>query len=71
MLGTTRGPKHLVGVLQEYETILDDLLREDAQNVSSPWIGTEEDILLMMMQRDASSFHPVRAGDRFCEIRQS
>jgi hypothetical protein len=65
MLGKTSGPGSVADVLGGYEALLDDVLGDDAHSSYglSPWIGTEEDILLMMMQRDPRLFSPVRSGD--------
>jgi hypothetical protein len=37
-----------------------------AANSRVAWIGTEEDIMVLMMQRDNRSFAPVRSGGYGC-----
>ena len=37
-----------------------------AADIRVRWFGTEEDIMVMMMQRDNSSFAPVRSGCDGC-----
>ncbi len=48
--------------------VADVAAAESTAAVSSrvAWIGTEEDIMVMMMQRDNSSFAPVRSGGHGC-----
>ncbi len=50
-----------------YQEMLDSLLRDGDGDGDGDggtgWIGTEEDILVMMMQRDVRAFRPVRSGD--------
>ena len=65
MLG---GAGHAGGVfqlLQGYEAVLDELLGDGddrGDHVGTPWIGTEEDVLVLMMQRNPSLFAPIRSG---------
>jgi hypothetical protein len=65
MLGKSSGPGGIADALGGYEALLDEVLGDDAHSAHglSPWIGTEEDILVMMMQREPGLFSPVRSGD--------
>ena len=61
MLGKGGDRGGLAEVLGGYEALVDELLGDDDDG--SGWIGTEEDILLMMMRRDSRFFVPVRSGN--------
>jgi hypothetical protein len=66
MLGKSGAHGGLAELLNDYGPLVDQLLGDDDD--SSGWIGTEEDVLLMMMQRDSRLFAPVRSGDWRCLI---
>jgi hypothetical protein len=60
MLGRGGDSSGIAELLGGYEALVDELLGGDEGD--SNWIGTEEDILMMMMQRDGHLFTPVRSG---------
>ncbi len=66
MLGTAGANGSFQKVFGRYEELLDDLLIDDSADADDVgrWIGTEEDIMLIIMQRDDSSFSHVRSGGR-------
>ncbi len=66
MLGKVGGHRGLSEVLEGYEALVDKLLGDEDDG--SGWIGTEEDVLLMMLQRDSSMFVPLRSGNRPCAL---
>ena len=70
MLGGAGTAGGVVQVLQGYESVLDELLRDrddgGSGDVGTQWIGTEEDVLVLMMLRDASLFALIRSGVLCC-----
>jgi hypothetical protein len=67
MLGTAGANGSLQKAFERYEELLDDLLIDDYADADDvKWIGTEEDIMLIMMQRDNGSFSHVRSGGCVC-----
>ena len=66
MLGDAGATGSVAHVLGGYEALLDDYLgsrtSDDSGDVNVQWIGTEEDILREMMQRETQLFAPIRSG---------
>ena len=60
MLGKGGDGSGIAELLGGYEALVDELLGGDEGDTN--WIGTEEDILMMMMRRDGRLFTPVRSG---------
>lgn len=60
MLGRGGDSSGIAELLGGYEALVDELLGGGEGDTN--WIGTEEDILMMMMRRDGRLFTPVRSG---------